>query len=159
MSTADSQQGMIQLVLGNMPPIVKAIVFTVLSLPLILAISGLLLQVNVGATLEKILDAQFAKMSVEQIQAQSDSITATMAPIVGRITQLEGDVALIEEQTKALEVRVGIVEGLSLENQDSNQLQDEQLKIGQLLSEAQRVWACTHSDTQGLTDDKPNFCK
>jgi uncharacterized protein YoxC len=159
MAADNAQQGVVQLVLANIPPVVKVLVFTVLSVPLVIAISGILLQVNVGATLEKVLDAQFAKMTVEQIEAQSAAIERTMAPIVGRINQLEGDIALIEDQTKALEVRVGIVEGLSLKNQDSNQLQDEQLNIGQLVSEAQRVWACAHSDTQGLTDDKPNFCK
>lgn len=70
------QEGIIYTILDGMHPNIKAIVFSILAVPLVISASGMLLQVNVGSIIQKVVDESFKEpvAYMAQMEASVNSI-------------------------------------------------------------------------------------
>lgn len=96
--TDDKQRGLIAMVLDEMNPTVKAVLFGALALPVFLALSGMMLQVNVGKLIEEAIEAY----SIEQ-SAQRDIQTATLLEAIrDEVSDLSDRVTIIRKDVDVL---------------------------------------------------------
>lgn len=122
----------------SMPTWAKGIVFALTTIPVAFAISGMILNVNLGTYLDTYMDIQLESMKnnngvaseviVDAINTRLDAVelrfSNSIVELTDRITQTEF-VQLTSEQ------RLDLLES----------------------------WACKHADVQGLTNDIPRFCE
>lgn len=97
------QMGLIHIILDGMHPVLKAVVFGILAIPLVLAISGMLLQLNVGKLIEQAIHDQ----SMYQLQAQrleGDRVITAIQLSVDRVTN---DLAILESRIDSNEQHIG----------------------------------------------------
>lgn len=131
-------KGLIHLILDGMPAWIRAIVFSILAFPLIVATSGMILQVNVGATIERVIDAQFEKQGIEQIEAQRAQLESMLQPLIASINKLDDDNKVIVSDVKTIDKRLTDVESSVI---------------------AIESWACDNKKTGPEPVGRPNFCK
>lgn len=118
----------------SLPGWAKSLVALFTIVPLSLAISGMLLNVNVGAQIDKYMDLYFA----QQIKATENSADRVIHAVDLkfdamnlRIDEIATSVQTIDKSVVSLDSRLELLE----------------------------YWACDHSAVQGLRQDAPDFCE
>lgn len=56
---------MINMALSGMPSLVKTVMFSILSIPISLAVSALILQINIGSVIEKVIDIRLEEKEIK----------------------------------------------------------------------------------------------
>lgn len=130
----NQNQGIVQGYMQSLPPWAKSLVALLTIPPLALAITGMLLNVNIGAQLDKYMDLYFA----QQLKATENSadriivvVDQKFEDLNVRIDALSSTVGKLDTSLNSIESRVGALE----------------------------YWACDHSAVQGLRQDAPDFCE
>lgn len=141
MTSNPSQSGAIGKYMDGLPSWAKSLVALLTVPPLALAITGMLLNVNVGAQLDKYMELYFARtMEINDVNTNK-IITA----LDGRVTALSTSFDGLHEQNSEL---MHMISGMSVD-------------LGGITGRVTQIetWACEHSRTQGLRQDAPNFCE
>lgn len=135
-----NNNGIVFSLLNDMPGWSKGVVFAFLTLPISLAISGMLLNVNVGANIDKYLEIVLARQA-EATDASADRIIAVVDErMVDLYTRLED----VTRKTDEMVAVIGKVD---------TDLRDIRGRVVALEN-----WACVHTQAQGLTQDAAPFC-
>lgn len=127
-------QGAVQGYLQSLPSWAKSLVALLTVPPLALAITGMLLNVNVGTQLDKYMDLYFA----QQMKATENSADRVIYAVDEKFEAMN---ARIDELTKSVGAVANTVDGLETR------------------VDALEYWACDHSAVQGLRQDAPEFCE
>lgn len=93
------EMGLIHLILDGMHPAIKALVFGMLAIPLVLAVSGMMLQLNVG----KLIEQAIADQSNYQLQAQREEGDRVITAIQSSINAIVNDVAILDTRLTNVE--------------------------------------------------------
>ena len=133
-NNADGGGGFVGGFFNGMPNWAKAIVYILVAPTLVLAISGMMLQVNVGAVIDKYMELYFAR----QLQATENSADRIISAVDVKFDDIN---ARIDELAKS----IGSL--------------DKDINVVEKRVEALEFWACDHAATQGLRDDWPGFCE
>lgn len=133
MAEESQQRGLIGQLMDDLPPSLRFILLLSLLIPLNLAITGLLLNVNVGKLIEEALDRQNKTQKVmieDHGELLLSQISTSMKDVVGRIGFIEG-------RLYALEVLY----------------EDQQQQL-----DAIKSWACGPILNDGIATNDPEFC-
>ena len=74
-SKNDKVPGVMAMALANMPPFVKTLMFSILSIPISIAISAMIMQVNVGGIIDKYIDLKIEQRKIELTLMENDIYT------------------------------------------------------------------------------------
>lgn len=134
------QSGLVLSLLNDMPGWAKGMVFAFLTLPISLAISGMLLNVNVGANIDKYLEIVLARQA-EATDASADRIISVV------------DERMVDLYTRLEDVTRKTDEMVSVISKVDTDLRDIRSRVVAIEN-----WACDHAQVQGLRQDAPTFC-
>ena len=124
----ERSHGMVQQLLRDMPPVAKTVLMWFLLFPVALAISGMLLQVNVGAIIQA---------SLMQSRDQTVDVVGTM--LTEKMADMERRLAAVENASTS-----SIKYGGQIDTLDKRVTTVEQ-QVRQL-----RDWACDNDKAKGL---------
>lgn len=139
----DKNQGIIQMVLDGMHPTIKAILFGCLAFPLFLALSGMILNLNVGSIIQKKLDAN----SDQTVTAIESAMSAQVSDMSRR---LDGFIDTSNRQNAELRAAM---QAVSIElTRNSQQLSsvDERLSMVENVVDKISDWVCDQDGQRGL---------
>lgn len=134
MSDNQNSQGAIQGYLASLPNWAKSMVALLTVPPLALAITGMLLNINVGAQLDKYMELYFT----QQMKATEDSADRIIVAVDARIDQINDKIE-------------HLANSISTVYTDLEQIEKRVVALEE--------WSCYHSATQGLRQDAPDFCE
>lgn len=103
MSDNEKQQGLIFTILEGMHPTVKAITFSMLAIPIVVALSAMILQVNAGAIITKMIDSSLDKQTAEiqrEYVEQMQSLRSSIEPLYERVGLLEDRMSALESESR-----------------------------------------------------------
>ena len=116
-TTPPPRESLPRLIISGMPPVVRAVFFSVLAIPLVISISAILMQVNLGSILTKIIDnkleAQTQEMQAEYVRqmqeiriALDEALTKQdLTPLANRVDAVEERVAKAERALAQVDKR------------------------------------------------------
>ena len=107
-TTPPQRESLPRMIIGGMPPIVRAVFFSVLALPLLLSVSAILLQVNLGSILTKIIDNKLDLQTQEMQAEYVRQMTEIRAALEDALTQQ--DLAPLARQVDGVEERLTAAE-------------------------------------------------
>src|SRR5690606_25839745 len=85
----DKQMGVINVLLHDMPPWQKSILTFFLIVPIALALSGLILQVNVGSIIQAIINEQLAQNREQTVGSITESLNRSTSSLSDQIAALQ----------------------------------------------------------------------
>ena len=124
----NSNQGFVAEFFGSMPSWIKGIVFLLCAVPVALAISGTLLQVNVGSKLDAYFELQLEKQR-QGTEAAADRIIAVFD---ARIKAIEGNLADAVQEASDRDTVLG------------HRVTELEAKVQDVVSKVERLdaWVC-----------------
>ena len=102
MTDKQDAKNVIQLILDGMPPWQKSILTFVMIAPLALALSGLVLQVNVGSIIQAIFNEQMRRSSDQTVLSVRTTITEQMRPVLEQLAVTSNRLDAVERRTDDL---------------------------------------------------------
>lgn len=142
----EDTRSLVTQLISDMPPLAKTVLMWFLMFPIAIAISGMLLQVNVGA----IIQGTLLETRENTVGIVGDMLTDRFVAIDARLAQIETSVAQrdlqLADHAKALEALTAgaIRTGALLDAQDAR-LRDVEAHVRAL-----RDWACDRDGMVGL---------
>lgn len=95
----DAPMGVIQMILSGMPAWQKSILTLFMIAPLVLALSGMILQVNVGAIIQAIVSEQLTKSREQTVSAVKGDIVAQTKTVSDMLSQAISRMDALERRT------------------------------------------------------------
>lgn len=122
----NKELGVIQLLLHDMPAWQKSILSFFLIVPIALALSGLILQINVGAIIQALINEQLAQNREQTVGRIRDSLQESTATITEQSAAMQREAAIasgrldrLEERTNDhLSIAAARIEKLELRTED-----------------------------------------
>jgi PBP1b-binding outer membrane lipoprotein LpoB len=128
-STGDDekQMGMVQMLLHDMPPWQKSILSFFMIVPLALALSGLVLQVNVGSIIQALINEQLTRSREQTVGTITTSLNESTASLSEQISGLQQEALATSNRLDRLEERTNDMVTLSVSRIDKLETRAEEL--------------------------------
>lgn len=146
-SKEQQNPGVVMGIFEGMPGWAKAIVFALISVPVAVAISGMILNVNVGSYLDKYMEVQLERQR-NQTEAAADRIIAAFDE---RLTAIEEQLDQTSERHKEFESQIASM-GDRLNNIEGAVVSN-QARVDELYG-----WTCGPIMVDRDPDNDPEWC-
>lgn len=123
----DKQLGVIELLLHDMPAWQKSILSLFLIVPIALALSGLILQVNVGSIIQALVSEQLAQNREQTVGTITNSLQQSTASLSEQIAAVQREASTSSNRLDRLEERTNEVLNVSISRIDKLEVKTDEL--------------------------------